>query len=404
MPNVVKLPVHKHLSHLSQDQINTLIDKYINTKERVADLIEFYQLAINSRDLVSILPPQLSDSNVCPYCHLFMFKKIKSRSDIYKNYDFCFSCQHTINPDCKCSNCLNKIAQYQQEKNNIKIKLLDAIIGQSSSVKVNVNEISFVDRIYLALLIKFGAEEDLSRINQIKSFTNKFAPLDYDSKIIWQLIERNIIFLHEDNKIEKNLKKIDLVKEEGKYKVVVDSLNLFFEIRFDKTYRDKWELLDELLDIDFSNEIKPITDLWKEISIQECEEYFFHKLGSSGFEAEEELYSIIRELFSRILSNYSTAQIFGIIYSCMAKSIMSYSESKLFSRKNVATNTLIGIEKYYLKALKNSWELNRYNWPNDLERSLISVFYFNDVLKVGEKGFNINPNINNIKISENHAT
>ena len=62
--------------------------------------------------------------------------------------------------------------------------------------------------------------------------------------------------------------------------------------------------------------------------------------------------------------------------------------------KQHAANTAIGVcQRYAERAKLNGWDLAQYNRIKDIPQSVLSTFYFNRVLGIGEMGFRVPPTI-----------
>jgi hypothetical protein len=129
-------------------------------------------------------------------------------------------------------------------------------------------------------------------------------------------------------------------------------------------------------------------DIWKEISLEECLEYFKYQLNNVKFDFT--IGDKTLATFKDILENFSTAQIYGIIYRSVANATKYYQESNI-SRKQAANSVIGGYQRYSERALLEKWDLKKFSRPYDLPQSMISEFLFNRVLKIGSLGFEMPP-------------
>ena len=97
-------------------------------------------------------------------------------------------------------------------------------------------------------------------------------------------------------------------------------------------------------------------------------------------------------MFDIILNDFSVSQIYGIIWRAVADASKLYLE-KGISKKHAANSVIGACERYAERAKINGWDLTQYNRIKDLPQSVLSLFYFNRVLGIGEMGFRVPPTI-----------
>ncbi len=74
----------------------------------------------------------------------------------------------------------------------------------------------------------------------------------------------------------------------------------------------------------------------------------------------------------------------------MSSATRLYQEGKI--TKNHAANTVISTcRSYGERAILNKWSITSYSRPKNVSQSLISEFYYNQVLKIGDLGFDMPP-------------
>lgn len=129
-------------------------------------------------------------------------------------------------------------------------------------------------------------------------------------------------------------------------------------------------------------------NIWKEIALEECIEYFEYQMKSVRFDFNigEKTIAIFKDL----LENFSVSQIYGIIYKSVANATKYYQESSV-SKKQAANSVIGGCQRYAERAMINNWELAKYSRIKKLPQSMISEFFFDRVIGVGSLGFNMPP-------------
>ncbi|MDU2196703.1 MAG: hypothetical protein E7E26_13245 [Clostridiales bacterium] len=88
----------------------------------------------------------------------------------------------------------------------------------------------------------------------------------------------------------------------------------------------------------------------------------------------------------------------AICRALLKENLYEIAPSKLYLEKGIskkhAANSVIGAcERYAERAKINGWDLTQYNRIKDLPQSVLSLFYFNRVLGIGEMGFRVPPTI-----------
>ena len=155
---------------------------------------------------------------------------------------------------------------------------------------------------------------------------------------------------------------------------------------------NKQDLFTEILDPSYycSENADEAVALWKEIAVPECIEYLQYQLDKVNFEFTpgEKTY----KTFDIILNDFSVSQIYGIIWRAVADASKLYLE-KGISKKHAANSVIGACERYAERAKINGWDLTQYNRIKDLPQSVLSLFYFNRVLGIGEMGFRVPPTI-----------
>ncbi len=156
--------------------------------------------------------------------------------------------------------------------------------------------------------------------------------------------------------------------------VTIENKDIFAEI-LNPTYYSKEDQEEAL-------------SLWNNIAIAECIEYLQYNLVRVGFDFSpgEKTY----KTFEILLKDFSVSQIYGVIWKAIADASRLYLESGM-SKKHAA-NTVIGsCERYAERAKNNHWDLTGYHRVKELPQSILSLFFFNRVLGIGEMGFKVPP-------------
>lgn len=93
-----------------------------------------------------------------------------------------------------------------------------------------------------------------------------------------------------------------------------------------------------------------------------------------------------------LLNNFSTSQIYGIIWSGVTSATRYLQEGNITRRQ--ATNSVItNCQRYGEKALLENWNVKHFNRTKNCQQSVISKYFFNRVMQIGDAGFTEIPRV-----------
>jgi len=374
--------MHTDLSHLSDDEMSKLIQRYYND-EAAKKLIAEYDLNIKPSNLYKLFPPEEFTNYDCEYCENVLVadrpSKAMAKMPRYESALYCPCCGHKPYTKCDCDAC--KQAQIQQKED--RIKNINKSFGTGSE-QVEFESLPFVEKVYLGALCRAYLRENLFEIAPISEKNVILAPSDdFCSEIYNDLIRAEAIKVSPLSPINAFIFDENNWPEEYYTYQVTYNLNLVFP-------PNKNDLFAEILNPSYySHEHQEnVLHLWKKIALAECIEYLQYSLKKVGFEFSpgDKTYTT----FGILLNDFSTSQIYGIIWKAVADASKLYLEKGM--SKQHAANTVIGAcERYAERAKINNWELTKYKRVKDLPQSILSLFLFNRVLGIGEKGFDNPP-------------
>jgi hypothetical protein len=382
------------LSHLSDKEIKDLIRRYYD-KEKVSDLLKEYNIKLRPSQLVKHLPPEILDEK-CIYCDLNLIKPRQSRDYYWSEPEaYCPNCKHENDASCTCENC-SEIRRRKRELERLrKQEILDQVLRIEESSKVDLDSLTFTQKVYLGALLREGISEDFNYIKPIRYYINPLSPTsELQSEILDTLIKANIIVVHPDTDPE--------------YTEITDAENCSFRyypsevlwyVNVKKEGFNKVPLIEsiimptELSEDDYGEALL----LWKKISLHESIEYFQYSVKSIlgiDYIIGDKTVSVLRDL----LNDYSVSQIYGIIYRS-TNNALRFQVEKGTSRKHAA-NTIIGsAQSYGERAKVKKWDLQKYNRIRECPESALSKFFYERILKIGYEGFYQPPNMSLINNS-----
>lgn len=93
-----------------------------------------------------------------------------------------------------------------------------------------------------------------------------------------------------------------------------------------------------------------------------------------------------------MLEHYSVSQIYGIIWRKVSDATRLYQEGGI-TKKHAANTVIGGCLSFGERARINNWDLRKYSRIKELPQTVISELFFNQVLHIGEMGFDMSPTL-----------
>ena len=165
------------LSHLSKHEVSELIERYYG-REKVANLIKDYKLELRPSQLVKHLPPEVLDQK-CIYCEVNLIRPRLSRD--YQSWKlvpgFCSNCSHEESGFCSCKNCKAVEWYHQDKERQEKQDFLDTWVNHEDSEKIELDDLTLTEKIYLGALLREGISEDYNYIKTVSSYISHYKAL-----------------------------------------------------------------------------------------------------------------------------------------------------------------------------------------------------------------------------------
>ncbi len=373
------------ISHLSESQVEELMQKFYNGIPAKA-LVEEYSLNASASALHLKFPPITIVGEYCKYCEILLVADRPSRSKkdlpLKKDEYYCPNCGHKPYVEaCKCDVCKQvEINLYEERIRNIQEYYKKPL------VPVFFSQLKFEEKVYLGAICRALLRENLQEI----------APLDEKECILtptWSLcreiygvlLDKHIITVSPASPLEAfDLEATNFPIMIYPFKVTYN-LNLFFPYNRQKLFK---EIMAPSYFSSVNAESAYAT--WVKIAAAECVEclnYHLHEEQFSCYIGEK-----THVTFSVLLKDFSVAQIYGLIERAVLDASKIYSENDRHS--NDAVNFIIWTcEQYAEQAIIKRRDLPNYGRRRVRPQSILSSFFFNRVLKIGEAGFETPPNL-----------
>ncbi|MFQ7300328.1 hypothetical protein [Clostridium sp.] len=390
-----EIEIHEKLRHLTMLQIESLMNKYYNGV-KASDIIKEYNIDTTSSKLYTLFPPIICEDIICPVCNEPMYKERDSKSSYSwnKKKPFCAICGHTDEIICKCNYCIAEREKVRKLNEERKVRILQEKrekikkVYDLNIVPVNYSELNFREKVFLGALLRTSLSEDMEVILPLNDAERELAPtIGYIKEILSYLIGRGVISVDSNSSIDAFLDSNEEKDIEFPNVYYITMVKYRINIVGDEEIKN---ILSKIINPkSFSDADKEdALNIWKEIALEECIEYFEYQMKSVRFDFNigEKTIAIFKDL----LENFSVSQIYGIIYKSVANATKYYQESSV-SKKQAANSVIGGCQRYAERAMINNWELAKYSRIKELPQSMISEFFFDRVIGVGSLGFNMPP-------------
>ena len=390
-----EIEIHEKLRHLTMLQIESLMNKYYNGV-KASDIIKEYNIDTTSSKLYSLFPPIICEDIICPVCNEPMYKERDSKSSYSwnKKKPFCAICGHTDEIICKCNYCIAEREKVRKLNEERKVRILQEKrekikkVYDLNIVPVNYSELNFREKVFLGALLRTSLSEDMEVILPLNDAERELAPtIGYIKEILSYLMGRGVISVDSNSSIDAFLDSNEEKDIEFPNVYYITMVKYRINIVGDEEIKN---ILSKIINPkSFSDADKEdALNIWKEIALEECIEYFEYQMKSVRFDFNigEKTIAIFKDL----LENFSVSQIYGIIYKSVANATKYYQESSV-SKKQAANSVIGGCQRYAERTMINNWELAKYSKIKELPQSMISEFFFDRVIGVGSLGFNMPP-------------
>ena len=390
-----EIEIHEKLRHLTMLQIESLMNKYYNGV-KASDIIKEYNIDTTSSKLYTLFPPIICEDIICPVCNEPMYKERDSKSSYSwnKKKPFCAICGHTDEIICKCNYCIAEREKVRKLNEERKVRILQEKrekikkVYDLNIVPVNYSELNFREKVFLGALLRTSLSEDMEVILPLNDAERELAPtIGYIKEILSYLIGRGVISVDSNSSIDAFLDSNEEKDIEFPNVYYITMVKYRINIVGDEEIKN---ILSKIINPkSFSDADKEdALNIWKEIALEECIEYFEYQMKSVRFDFNigEKTIAIFKDL----LENFSVSQLYGIIYKSVANATKYYQESSV-SKKQAANSVIGGCQRYAERAMINNWELAKYSRIKELPQSMISEFFFDRVIGVGSLGFNMPP-------------
>ena len=380
----------RSFDELSEEEKSEFIRRYYEG-ENINETKKRFDVSGTMNRIINLFPPEEIDRR-CDYCGSHLFRRRLLRDSYHKlgrEDVFCIRCHHfPLIKNCRCAECkareLDKINKAKQR-----------IVEEYSQYEepVDITQLDFTTRVYLGALIRSCVNEDLFYVHPYNKTLKRLAPTDsMAEKIYKHLINQKVIVVDPSSSI--GCFNLDSEKFPKEYSVfdVTYNLNILYP-------NNKKELLNEILYPDFysSEHLEMAFDLWKEIATYECIEFLQYHLDKVHFDFSpgDKTYAT----FDGMLNVFSVSQIYCIIWRAVRDACHYYQKGNV-STNHAANSAVYNCRRISDNIMRNGWHVSDFTRPHDILQSEISLYFYNAVVKIGDRGLSVAPNLDDLGIEK----
>ncbi|MBO6827648.1 MAG: hypothetical protein JJ879_15720 [Sneathiella sp.] len=380
------------LSHLTEEQLADLVDRYCNGTEKVVDLIRVFNINARPGDLARLLPPTVHKDLWCEYCksqNLISRQESRSGSQWSRPAPECPKCGHRKITNCRCEKC--EQARYEKEAiiENAKVNLIKVTFDGYVNDLDDPEQLVLKDAIYMLSLIRHSLSDDLNYVSPYELKPQPLAPtFEFTNEICKHLQSKGLIQISELSNVNAFEFDEEITVIKGWYpdRVLWDFLPMLTNSIQKARYI---ELLEELVlgEVEQKAWEKDIKDFWLEIAKYECFEYFEHLLSQRGFNLKS-FGPKTHAVFENLLKRYAVSQIFNLTWQTV-RDITDYSV-KSNMPKYQAKNMFIGaLQRKADKFQAEGWEVKNSRRDFRCPQSFVSATFFDTYIGFGKEAMDI---------------
>ncbi len=351
---IVEPEIDDYLKHLSETQIQEVIQHFHAKELKIAEIIEMYELDnIPVSNFVKKLPPEQCFELACPKCEVTAWVNQQRRGE--KSVAYCPECKADLveeyDPELR-----QRILQREQLFAEY-YKRKDPNYYENEIVIDNdkFNSLSAFSKVFLGSIVQTVVEDDLSTVKGKLLKTFKLYPIE--------------------SEVDAHLK--DLGIQEGN-----NYTNYLYKI--DPSITEQLLAPEKALNISTKDQFF----LWKTIALAESKEYLTGEMKDNQLRYQHD--NLFFRVFSHLLEDLSVAQTFHLIYKSVGDACKLYSK---FNNRFQAENSVIGAcDRMASHYTSKGWPINNYH-RKKYYQSIMSQYFFNKVIKIGERGFNVPPSV-----------
>lgn len=400
-----------NINSLTYEQFIDFIYDYYNSDMSIDSVLTKHNINKSFKYSANKILPDFESELNCKYCNTKMINSDKSKTaykqNFSRNHSFCTNCEHRelINNLCNCDNCKEEKIKENEKINNFKLSKLQLLVEEANKYKFPIsliNSMSLKSKTYLLTFLMYLYNETDCELEhsfiQIESLEGiSLAPTnEFIDDIVEELLYSHLIKFKIN---QNNLDRINFRKDShNNYSFNLYESDFLLNIESDESICfsnivkecEKTEALSTEHKIEILEEA---LNLWEKINLEELKEYTYYLFEKYNFNVAY-IGNKIMEKLELIVEDFSVSQGYSILYSSITAAA-SYKQTGItLSHAINSINTYIS--NNIAKRKSGEWKTSGYKRNFDLPQSAISVIFFNNIIKIGNNGFEQVAKIENI--------
>ena len=370
----------EELSPLQQEEF---IKRYYRD-DFAKDLIRCFGITTRFANIYQHFPPEVREEK-CNNCgaNLVLDRISRNDSDRYRSITelYCPNCKHKPFAYCRCKYCLKQ----EQLKKEEQKKLIKQVYGIPHN-PIEYSNLSFEEKVYIGALVRSYGDENLYMIKPYIDGPKNLSPTEDLLDVLYStLIDRNVLVIDPNSSLSAFDTESDEFPDEYYTYAVAYNVNICGT-------ESKKALFKEILSPTFfvPELATEALKAWKVIAVAECIQYLLFEFNKIGFDFNPG--DKTRAVFESLIEDFSVSQIYAIIWKGIKDVSRRYLE-KTITKKHAANSVISICQKYGENIKLNGWQANSFARRYDLPQSELSAYFFNQVVKIGDKGFVCVPSI-----------
>jgi len=345
--------IDPYFENLSQEELIALIEHFHNKDLSLPKMLEKYKLdKVYHGKFIKLLPPVLNPTNYCNNCNTNSIRRHLKRGEL--SVPYCPSCMtemySAVNPYlCLFKNVIDRNAKFGNISN---IKTISISKPQFDDFDIDV-------QIFIGSLINSGISENFDTILGWMLSTSSIVP--------------NMFYLKE------------LMSKLGVGTYPPNGINISIDSDVAYKYFAPYQRLN------LSN--NELLNLWKKITLHETIEIYHNTLFLKGLATNQ--HNAIEPIIVELLKLFSPGQIVNIIYQAINCKYDEYLSGKK-DKQHTANSVIYALKSFAEYKHKNGIKVECFDRPYNCQQSVLSKYFFNNVLKIGESGFSEVPDVKHL--------
>lgn len=366
-------------THISDQDLNVIIELYYSKEKNVQEIVEDYRLPLQNISSFSKHLPDYYMDKECPYDGSYLIAPLPSKGNLstYSPDGICLECNHVeyssnnfLKKSCNCLNC--KKEEVREKETVVKV------IRDVYKDPVELNELSVMDRLHIAALLQLLGIEYGYLISPYRTYND--LNVGFSDRLLVELLDRKVLKMSEQNVLS-----VFSNVTETSYSYSVNdaylALNISHEVYDDE---EVFELLRNGSEIEVEDG-EELIFIWKYLVKRELYKLFKFQMEELRFTRElgnVEQEKKIFNAFDRWLEFYSPSQIYAILYKVIRDADNHRTSNKWGKYSYHEIDFIVKLaDQMIVRYEKEEWGIKSYNYPYQLEFDIQTKLFFSKVAK-----------------------